>query len=234
MLLWISKETEIESSIRASLSCYVKKKKEKKRRNFETAAVKICFSAKKKNAKAKQKRVSASTNPTDRVLKRRPDTFFRLCVRYFLAPLRAWPAASSIAIAREKSTSTSEVKIKQRAGGLGCWPRLLSCDPGACGDVRSNSIDGTHFLSAAHQIVQYFRFLRLAASTSKLTYWSFLFFWPIRFRPANQLFRILVYGDASGSICQLPRGQDSFLQRTASAGGRGCHIALGVAGCAWR
>ena len=26
--------------------------------------------------KAKQKKVSASTNPTDRVLKRRPDTFF--------------------------------------------------------------------------------------------------------------------------------------------------------------
>ena len=30
---------------------------------------------------AKQKKVSASTNPTDRVLKRRLDTFFRLRVR---------------------------------------------------------------------------------------------------------------------------------------------------------
>ena len=60
--------------------------------------------------KAKQKKVSASTNPTDRVLKRRPDTFFRLRVRYILAPLRAWPVASSIAIAREKSTRKNQAK----------------------------------------------------------------------------------------------------------------------------
>ena len=63
--------------------------------------------------KAKQKKVSASTNPTDHVLKRRPDTFFRLRVRYFLAPLRAWPVASSIAIAREKSMSKNQAKGKR-------------------------------------------------------------------------------------------------------------------------
>ena len=34
-----------------------------------------------KTCQAKQKKVSASTNPTDRVLKRRLDTFFRLRVR---------------------------------------------------------------------------------------------------------------------------------------------------------
>ena len=39
---------------------------------------------------------------------------------------------------------------------------------------------------------------------------------------ANQLF--LIYGDASGRICQLPRGQEAFLQRTSSARGRGCHV----------
>ena len=65
--------------------------------------------------KAKQKRVSASTNPTDRVLKRRPDTFFRLCVRYSLVPLRAWPVASSIAITREKSTSKNQAKVIRRS-----------------------------------------------------------------------------------------------------------------------
>ena len=64
----------------------------------------------KNDYEAKQKKVSASTNPTDRVLNRRPDTFFRLRVRYFLAPLRAWPVASSIAITREKSTSKNQAK----------------------------------------------------------------------------------------------------------------------------
>ena len=60
------------------------------------------------------------------------------------------------------------------------------------------------------QIVHHFCFLRsrLAASPSKLTYRSFLFCWPIRSRPANQLF--LVYGDASCSVCQpSPRGPDN-------------------------
>ena len=76
------------------------------------------------------------------------------------------------------------------------------------------------------QIVHHFRFLRLPASTSKLTCRSFSFFWSIRSRPADQLF--LVYGDASGSIKILstsPR-RSSLLQRTSSARGRGCHIAL--------
>ena len=60
------------------------------------------------------------------------------------------------------------------------------------------------------QIVYHFRFLRLAASTStsKLTYRSFIIFWPIRSRPANQLF--FVYGDASDSICQLPHAKKPF------------------------
>ena len=72
-----------------------------------------CKILRNKPCKAKQKKVSASTNPTDRVLKRRPDTFFRLRFRYFLAPLRAWPVASSIATAREKW------KGKNQANGLG-------------------------------------------------------------------------------------------------------------------
>ena len=78
-------------------------------------------------------------------MKRRPDTFFRLRVRYFLAPLRAWPVASSIAIAREKSTS------KNQAKGRRSWllTQALSRDPGARRDVRRYSIDGARFLSAA-------------------------------------------------------------------------------------
>ena len=67
-------------------------------------------SEKENNWGQTEKKVSASTNPTDRVLKRRPDTFFRIHVRYFLAPLRALPLASSIAIAREKSTTKSQAK----------------------------------------------------------------------------------------------------------------------------
>ena len=36
-----------------------------------------------RKCKTKLKKVSASTNPTDRVLRRRPETSSRLCVRYF-------------------------------------------------------------------------------------------------------------------------------------------------------
>ena len=74
----------------------------------------------KKNFEAKLKKVSASTNPTDRVLKRRLGTFFRFLVRCFLAPLRAWPVASLITIAREKSTSKNSSKGKE----------ILFADPG--------------------------------------------------------------------------------------------------------
>ena len=73
-----------------------------------------------KLSEAKQRKVSASTNPTDRMLKHRPDTFFRLRVRYFLAPLRAWPVASSIAIRRERPQGSRQVKIKQKEGDLDC------------------------------------------------------------------------------------------------------------------
>ena len=41
---------------------------------------------------------------------------------------------------------------------------------------------------------------------------------------AHQLFLVCVYGYASGRICQLPRGQEAFLQGTSSARGRGCHV----------
>ena len=86
--------------------------------------------------------------------------------------------------------------------------------------TRSTQRDFCHL--HAQQIVHHFRFLRLAASTSKLTCTVFfIFFWPIRSRPANQLF--LVYGDASGSICQLLRGQKALLQRTSSARTRTPH-----------
>ena len=62
--------------------------------------------------KAKQKKVSASTNPTDRVLKRRPDTFFRLRIRYFLAPLRDGGQLRRRCRPQQRSR---KVKIKQRA-----------------------------------------------------------------------------------------------------------------------
>ena len=78
-----------------------------------------------------------------------------------------------------------------------------------------------HDFCQLQQVVHHFRFLRsrLNGSTSKLTYPSFLFYWPIRFCPANQLF--LVYGDASCSICQpSPRGPD----KTPFCRGRLLHV----------
>ena len=141
------------------------------------------------------KKVSASTNPTDRVLKRRPDTFFRLRVRYFLAPLRTWPVASSIAITRELEKSTS----KSSKG-----KEILTVDPGfwATIQARVEMCDATrstqrHFC-LLQQIVRHFPSLRLAASTSKLICRSFSLFLADSFSPSSQLF--LVYSDASGSI----------------------------------
>ena len=80
-------------------------------------------------------------------------------------------------------------------------------DPGAHGDVRRYSIDATRFLSAAANRAS-FRFFETCCFNFETDMSVFLIFWPIHFLPANQLF--LVYGDASGSICQLPRGQKPF------------------------
>ena len=142
------------------------------------------------------------------------DTFCRRSVRGQLRRRsRSWEASG-------ESTSKNQAK-----------GRLLCRDPSAHRDVRRyNSIDATRFLSAAANRAS---FSLLATCCFNFETWHvglFLFFWPIRSRPANQLF--LVYGDAS--CCQLPRGQEAFLQRTSSARGRGCRVALGVAGCAWR
>ena len=149
-----------------------------------------------------KKKVSASTNPTDRVLKRRPDTFFWLGVRYFLAPLRAWPVASSIATAREKS------KGKNQAKGLG--KEILTVTQAF--DTRSRcvkrcatqySIDATSVGCSKSCIIFAFCDFLLQRHIG-----LFLFFWLIHSRPANQLF--LVYGEANGSICQVSRGQEAF------------------------
>ena len=88
-----------------------------------------------------------------------------------------------------------------------------------CDATRSTERD----FCRLQRIVHHFRFLRLAASTSKLTCRSFSFFLADSFLPsANQLF--LVYGDASGRICLLPRGQEAFLQRMSSPRERGGHV----------
>ena len=63
--------------------------------------------------------VSASTNPTDRVLNRRPKTFFRLRVRYFLVHLRAWPVPPSITIEGEgQGHAKSTWKLANEAKGF--------------------------------------------------------------------------------------------------------------------
>ena len=127
------------------------------------------------------------------------DTFWRRSVRGQLR-CRSRP--------QERSR---KVKIKQSALGRRSWlwPRLLSRDPGAWRDVPRSSRSMQRDFCRLQQIVHHIRFLRLPASTSKLTYRSFLFFWLIRSRPANQLF--LVNGEANGSIiCQVPRGQEAF------------------------
>ena len=144
--------------------------------------------------------------------------FFRLRVWYFLVPLRAWPVASSIAIAREKSTS------KNQAKGRRSWllTRSLSCNPGTRRDVRRYSIDGARFLSAAAHRAP-FSLLATCCFNFETDMSVFFIFLADSFLPsANKLF--LVYGDASGRICQLPRGQEALLQRTSSARGRGCHV----------
>ena len=138
---------------------------------------------------------------------RRPDTFFRLRVRYFLAPLRAWPVASSIATAREKS------KAKNQAKGLG--KEILTVTQAF--EPRSRcvkrcatqySINATRFLSAAGNRASYSLLATSCFNFETDISVFFLFIWLIRSRPANQLF--LVYGEANGSICQVPRGQEAF------------------------
>ena len=69
------------------------------------------------------------------------------------------------------------------------------------------SIDETRFLLPAANRAS-FSLLATCCSNFETDMLVFFVFWPIRSRPANQLF--LVYGDASGSICQLPRGQKAF------------------------
>ena len=134
--------------------------------------------------------------------------FFRLRVRYFLVPLRAWPVASSIATAREKS------KGKKQAKGLG--KEILTVTQAF--EPRSRcvkrcatqySIDATRFLSAAANRASY-SLLATACFNfeTDISAFFFLIFWLIRSRPANQLF--LVYDEANGSICQVPCGQEAF------------------------
>ena len=127
------------------------------------------------------------------------DTFWRRSVR---GQLRRRSRS------RERSR---KVKIKQRAYGRRSWLLTQAFEPRSrcvkrCATLlnRCNAIS----VGCSKSCITFAFFLRLPASTSKLTYRSFLFFWPIRSRPANQLF--LVYGEASGSICQVPCGQEPF------------------------
>ena len=141
------------------------------------------FHAQKVLLRPNKKKVSASTNPTDRVLKRRPDTFFRLRVRYF------WRRSVRGQL-RRRSQSRERSRRVNQAKGRRSWLLTQAFEPrypGARRDVRRYSIDATWFLSAAgcstSWIIQV-RFLRLAASTSKLTCGFISFFWPIRSCPA--------------------------------------------------
>ena len=98
-------------------------------------------------------------------------------------------------------------------------------------------LDRRNAISACRlqKIVHLFCSLRLAAATSKVIISVFYIFWPIRSCPANQLF--LVCGDASGSICQLPRRQKAFFAEEVFCTWTMMplwHFAIGVAGCAWR
>ena len=180
---------------------------------------------------AKQKKVSASTNPTDRVLKRRPDTFFRLRVRYFLALLRAWPVASSIATAREKS------KGKNQAKGLG--KEILTVTQAF--ELRSRcvkrcatqySIDATRFLSAAGNRASY---SLLATSCfnfeTDISVFFYFFGW---FVLAQLISCFSSTARPMAASVKFPADKKPFLQRTSSARERGCHLTLGVAGCTWR
>ena len=163
-------------------------------------------------AKAKQKKVSASTNPTDRVLKRRPDTFFSTSRPILLAPLRPRPVASSIATAREKS------KGKNQAKGLG--KEILTVTKAF--KPRSRCVKRCATQYSADRCAHATRFLLAAANRASYSLLAtpcfnfetgisvFFIFWLIRSRPANQLF--LVFGEANGSICQVPRGQALFAE----------------------
>ena len=133
----------------------------------------------KNDLRPNKKKVSASTNPTDRVLKRRPDTFFRLRVRYFLAPLRAWPVASSIATTREKS------KGKNQAKGL-AGKEILTVTQAFEPQSRcvkrcatQYSIDATRFLSAAANRASYSLLVTSCFNfeTDKLAFFYFFFGW---------------------------------------------------------
>ena len=73
------------------------------------------------------------------------------------------------------------------------------------------SIDATRFLSAATNRASYSLLVTSCFNFETDILVFFLFFWLIRSRPANQLF--LVYGEANGSICQVPRGQEAFFCR---------------------
>ena len=144
------------------------------------------------------------------------DTFWRRTVR---GQLRRRSQS------RERSR---RVKIKQREGDLDCWPRLLSRDPGARRYVRRYSIDGTRFLSAATHRAS-FSLLATCCFNFETDMSVFFIFLADSFLPsANQLF--LVYGDASGRVCQLPRGQEVFAENVFST----WTGMPRVAGCAWR
>ena len=127
-----------------------------------------------KTSLGQTKKVSASTNPTDRVLKRQPDTFFRLRVRYFQVGAPACVANNLLRRRSRSQERSRKVKIKKRKGDLDCWPRLLSHDPGARRDVRHYSIDTMQFLSSAANRASFSLLATFNFKTDKPVFFIFL------------------------------------------------------------
>ena len=89
-----------------------------------------------------------------------------------------------------------------------------------CDATRSTERD---FCRLQH-IVHHFRFLRLAASTSKLTCRFFSFFWPIRSCPALiSCFSSTYTAMPVAESVNFPADKKLFAG-TSSARGRGCHV----------
>ena len=121
-----------------------------------------------------------------------------------MAPLRAWPVASSIA--REKSTS------KNQAKGRRSWLLTQAFEPRSRRtERRATLLDRDRRTTISVGCSKSCINFTSCDLLLQLRNWHVgLHFLGGRFcsRPANQLF--LIYGDASGSISQLPSGQEAF------------------------
>ena len=190
--------------------------------------------------KAKQKKVSPSTNPTDRVLKGRADTFFDFASdTLWRRSVRgsAWPVASLIATAREKSNGKKSSKGPREGD--------LDCDPGfwAVIQVREEMCDAVLDRCKAISVGCSKSFIYSLLATSCFNFetdMSVLFYFFGWFVLAQLIScfsstgRPMAADEKQLSSSRAPRTRSLFLQRKSSARERGCHLALSVAGCAWR